>query len=112
MSPTRKRYFAKLVGRCIVLVLCAILCAVSPEKFEILDGANFFHRLSSLHFLWAIWMVDMMLQIIPVKNAVPLGSQKLFALRFRMISYSYPSFAGTIATSVFSPMRTESIRMA
>ena len=83
MSPTRKRYFAKLVGRCIVLVLCAILCAVSPEEFEILDGANFFHRLSPLHFLWAIWMVDMMLQIIPVKNAVPLGSQKLFALRFR-----------------------------
>jgi len=85
MSPTRKRYFARLVGRCIVLILCIVLCIVSPEEFDILEGMSFFRRLSPLHLLWAVWVVETVEQIIPLKNKVPLGSQKLFANRFRPI---------------------------
>jgi len=85
MSPTRKRYIARLVVRCIVLILCGILYVAAPEEFDILDGMNFFRRFSPLHLLWAVWVTDMVLQIIPMKNKVPLGSQKLFANRFRPI---------------------------
>ena len=85
MSKTRKDYLLRLIGRCIVLALCCILCFVAPQEFTLLDGTNFFSRLSPLHVLWLIWVVDMILQIIPIRNKVPLGSQKLFANRFRPI---------------------------
>ena len=50
-----------------------------------LDGMNFFKAFSPLHLLWIIWVADMFLQIVPIKNKVPLGSQKLFASRFKPI---------------------------
>jgi hypothetical protein len=46
---------------------------------------NFFDKFHILHILWVIWIYDMILQIIPIKNKVALGSQKLFANRFRPI---------------------------
>ena len=85
MSKTRKDYILRLIGRCIVLALCFMLCLFAPREFEILEGLNFFSRLSPLHVLWVLWVFDMVLQIIPIKNKVPLGSQKLFANRFRPI---------------------------
>ena len=75
----------RLVGRCLVLVLCATLCFTHPKFFDVLDGMNFWRSFSPLHLLWALWVIDMVLQIIPVKNKVPLGSQKLFANRFKPI---------------------------
>ena len=85
MSETRKRNIFRLVGRCIILGICAWMCFAAPEQFDILEGNGFFHRLSPLHLLWAIWVIDMVQQIIPIKNKVPLGSQKLFANRFKPI---------------------------
>ena len=85
MSPTRKRYFARLAGRCLILGLCAAMCLFDREAFLVLERMNFFRTPSPLHLLWAVWVADMFLQIIPVKNKVPLGSQKLFANRFRPI---------------------------
>ena len=55
------------------------------ECFDVLDGLNFFTVPSPLHLLWIIWVIDMFLQVIPIRNKVPLGSQKLFANRFRPI---------------------------
>ena len=85
MSPTRKRYIARLVGRTIVLAACAAACFLRPEYYDILHGMNFFCGFSLLHILWLIWVADMVLQIIPIKNQLPLGSQKLFANRFKPI---------------------------
>lgn len=85
MSKTRKQYFARLVGRCIILLLCVYLCFAQPDLFSVLDGMNFFAGSSPLHLLWGIWVIDMFLQIVPIQNKVPLGSQKLFANRFRPI---------------------------
>ena len=50
-----------------------------------MEGANFFSKPSLLHILWLIWVVDMILQIIPIKNKLPLGSMKLFESRFKPI---------------------------
>ena len=61
------------------------ICLFTPQRFEVLEEKNFFKELSILHVLWFIWMIDMILQIVPVKNKVALGSQKLFANRFRPI---------------------------
>lgn len=83
MSVIRKRYMARLVVRIAIFVTCFVLCFVKPECFEILDGMSFFKNFSIFHILWAIWAFDMILQIIPVKNKVALGSQKMFANRFK-----------------------------
>lgn len=85
MSPTRKRYVLRLIGRCLILVLCAVLALVRPQSFSVLYGMNFFREFSVLHLLWLIWMGDMILQILPIKSRIPLGSQKLFSTRFRPI---------------------------
>lgn len=85
MSDTRRKYIFRLVGRIIILLVCAALCFAYPQVFNILEGWQFFEGVSILHVLWIIWVIDMILQIIPIKNEVPLGSQKLFANRFRPI---------------------------
>ena len=85
MSETRKRYIFRLVGRCVIFAACVFLAVLAPGQFEILEGLGFFEGFSLLHILWAVWMIDMVQQIIPIKNKVPLGSQKLFANRFRPI---------------------------
>ena len=85
MSITRRRYFARLICRIVILIVCTITGFVFPESFDILNGFNFFAKFSPFHLLWIIWVFDMFLQIIPVKNTVALGSQKLFANRFKPI---------------------------
>ena len=85
MSKIRKSYIFRLICRCVVLIICAILCFLAPQEYEILEGANFFSRFSLLHILWLIWVADMLQQIIPLKNKLPLGSMKLFANRFKPI---------------------------
>ena len=91
----------RLVGRCLIFILCVIMCITSPESFDILNGMNFWHSFSLLHLLWAIWIIDMVLQIIPIKNKVPLGSQKLFANRFKPIrdKINYDSLRAYIVTT-------------
>ena len=84
MSKTRKQYFARLVLRIVIFIICLVMCF--EEKFyDILNGMNFFYGFHMLHILWLIWVFDMILQIIPIKNKVALGSQKLFANRFKPI---------------------------
>ena len=85
MSVTRKKYIGRLIFRIIVLILSFIRVVQKPDSFAILDGMNFFGSLDILHALWAIWMLDMIQQIIPIKNKLPLGSMKLFENRFRPI---------------------------
>jgi len=75
----------RLVLRCIIFLICVGLLLFKPEQFEVLERGQFFSRFSLLHLLWITWLVDMILQIIPVRNHLPLGSMKLFANRFRPI---------------------------
>ncbi|MBR6652873.1 MAG: hypothetical protein IKL30_06880, partial [Anaerotignum sp.] len=80
ISPMRKIYFLKFIGRCIVLVFCICLGFLRPQEFDILQ--DFTGGFSILHILWFVWMADMLLQLVYVKNHVPLGSQKLFRQRY------------------------------
>ena len=85
MSITRKKYIFRLIFRCLVLLACIAGCCLRPDGFTVLEGMNFFREFSVLHLLWLIWVIDMVQQIIPIKNKLPLGSMKLFANRFRPI---------------------------
>jgi len=85
MSDTRRSYFIRLYARIAVFLACLAACFLKPEWFGILEGDNFFGTFSPLHILWIVWVADMVLQIIPIKNKIALGSQKLFANRFRPI---------------------------
>lgn len=85
ISNVRKAYIARLVLRCLVLVFVVLLAFFRPQEFDILNGFNFIKRFSILHILWAIWVIDMFFQIVPIKHVLPLGSQKLFKIRFKPI---------------------------
>lgn len=85
MSKIRKTYMVGLVLRCLIFGLCIFLLFQYPDIFGILEGWNFFKEFSILHLLWGVWIIDMIFQLVPVKDKIPLGSQKLFRQRFRPI---------------------------
>ncbi len=85
ISKTRLEYIFRLVGRIICLLVCILMLIFKPEEMSILEGMNFFKGFSMYHVIWIIWIIDMILQLIPVKDKIPLGSQKLFKLRFKPI---------------------------
>ena len=84
MSITRKRYFMRLIGRILIFIVCLVM-SFESHFYDILEGMNFFNSFHVLHILWFIWIFDMILQIVPIKNRVALGSQKLFLNRFKPI---------------------------
>ncbi|MBE6891697.1 MAG: hypothetical protein E7481_06685 [Ruminococcaceae bacterium] len=85
ISKTRLEYIFRLVGRIICLLVCILMLIFKSEDMSILEGMNFFKGFSMYHIIWIIWIIDMILQLIPVKDKIPLGSQKLFKLRFKPI---------------------------
>ena len=84
MSKIRKKYMRSLIARIIVFII-GLYMYKDVQKFEILEGNNFFKEFNVLHILWGVWVLDMILQIVPLKNKLALGSQKLFATRFKPI---------------------------
>ena len=84
-SETRKIYFLRLIGRCIVFLIAVLMYIFNREEFNIAIGMEFFQRFSLLHILWGIWIWDMVLQLIPVKAHISIGSQKVFSAMFKPI---------------------------
>ncbi len=60
-------------------------CFLKTEWFEAVEKMNFFDKLSPIHILWGIWMLDMFLQLVPVKAHISIGSRKNFRAFFRPI---------------------------
>jgi len=85
MSKTRKIYFARLFGRIIILALAVFMYIFKKEQFNIMSGMNFFHSFSPLHILWGVWVWDMILQLIPIKAHISIGSRKNFSSVFMPI---------------------------
>ena len=77
MSATRKIYFVRLIIRCLIFAGCVFMYLLRRDVFAVLDGLNFFKGVSPLHILWVIWVIDMFLQIVPIKNKVPLVPKAL-----------------------------------
>ncbi len=84
-SKVRKIYFARLFGRILVFILALFMYFLNKTEYDILAGFNFFEGFSILHILWAVWIYDMILQLIPVKAHISIGSQKVFSSLFRPI---------------------------
>ena len=78
-------YFIRLFGRIIVLLLTGIIFFLARDQFDVVKDLNFFKEFSVFHILWAVWMVDMILQLMPVRAYVSIGSQKQFIGLFRPI---------------------------
>ena len=85
ISKTRTVYFLRLAGRIIVLAVVILLFICHRDVFCVADGMNFFKEFSVLHILWTIWMWDMILQLLPVKAHISIGSKKVFLSFFRPI---------------------------
>ena len=66
MSETRKVYIGRLIGRCVIFVICLFMYLFRRDFFTVLDGMNFFKEFSLLHLLWGVRVVGMTLQIIPI----------------------------------------------
>lgn len=82
MSKTRKQYFIRLFGRILIFIICLYLCT-KPNNYDILRGMNFFKKFHILHIVWLLWIFDILLQIIPIKSKLALGSKKLFKTNFQ-----------------------------
>ena len=93
MSETRRIYFARLFGRLIIFFISVLVFIYDREEFELIKGWGFFEKFSLLHILWGIWIWDMILQLIPVKAHISIGSQKQFSSLFRPIKekINYPN---------------------
>ena len=85
MSKTRGIYFARLVGRIAVFIIVIWMYFSNKDAFGVAEGWAFLHEFSPLHLLWMLWMWDMVLQLIPVKSHISIGSQKVFESLFRPI---------------------------
>ena len=77
-SKLRRQYIFRFIVRVTILIICIVAFVFVPEVFDVLQGDAFFKTLSPLHVLWVIWMFDMICQLIPIKEHIPLGSQKHF----------------------------------
>jgi len=100
-SGIRRNYILRLIGRIFILILCICAWIFRPGMFDILEGFRFFDHFSPLHILWGIWVIDMILQLVPVKNHLPLGSQKLYRCRFRPIrdKINYPALRDYVVST-------------
>ena len=85
MSETRKIYFLRFIGRIVVFAVAVLLYLFDRDVFDVANGLNFFNEFSPLHLLWIIWMCDMILQLIPIKSHISIGSQKVFESLFKPI---------------------------
>lgn len=85
MSETRKIYFLRFIGRIVVFAVAVLLYLFDRDVFDVANGLNFFNEFSPLHLLWIIWMCDMILQLIPIKSHISIGSQKVFEALFKPI---------------------------
>ena len=56
ISKTRGIYFLRLIGRIIVFLIAILIYLFDKDKFNTVDGWNFFNEFSPLHLLWIIWI--------------------------------------------------------
>lgn len=78
VSVMLRKYRLRLAFRVLTAVVTVWVLLADRSAFRVLTGWGFWQRLSPLHLLWLIWMGDMVLQLIPTRQVMALGSQKQF----------------------------------
>lgn len=82
ISKFRKLYIKRLIFRIVIFIITVGIYILNPNEFIVVKGLNFIKKLSPLHILWFIWMLDMILQLCKVPKYWPLGSQKYWGHRY------------------------------
>ncbi len=72
----RKLYKTQFIFRLFVLAFTIIMYFTYPKSFTVMEGLNFFNKLSWLHILWVIWVIDVFHKFIPTRKYISLGSVK------------------------------------
>lgn len=78
-----RKYRLRLAFRVLTAVATVWVLLSDRTAFQVLTGWGFWQKLSPLHLLWIIWMGDMVLQLIPTRQVMALGSQKQFGCWYR-----------------------------
>lgn len=78
VSVMLRKYRLRLAFRVLTAVVTMWVLLADRSAFRVLTGWGFWQKLSPLHLLWLIWMGDMVLQLIPTRQVMALGSQKQF----------------------------------
>lgn len=78
-----RKYRLRLAFRVLTAVATVWVLLADRAAFQVLLGGGFWQRPSPLHLLWLLWMGDMVLQLIPVREVMALGSQKQFERWYR-----------------------------
>ena len=81
----RQVYQLKLFFRIIVAMVCFMLYIFRRETFHVLSGWEFFHKFSWLHLIWAVWVANMLTQLIPGSSPLLLGSRKQFNQHYQQM---------------------------
>ena len=85
-KPLRQAYMVRFVIRCIILALTILCYFLARPQLRITTATRwtdfFTSGISFAHFVWCIWVLDMILQLIPVKRFIPIGSQKNFKMHY------------------------------
>ncbi len=104
ISSLRLDYILRLIGRSLILAGIIFLYFFTPEQFSVIEGFNFFERISILHILWILWVIDMIYHLIPIKDKLPIGSMKLFKKNFKPIveKINYPALRDHIISTTKS----------
>jgi hypothetical protein len=85
-QPLRRSYMIRFIIRCIILVVSFLVFIFWPEQLEVVIAHKwdaFFKEFTIAHVIWIIWMIDMILQLIPLKRHIPIGSQKNFEMHYK-----------------------------
>ena len=80
--PMRAKYISRFVFRLAVLAVILVMYFLRSEAFSVLNGFNFFRQFTLLHIIWIIWAVSMIMQVVPTRNLVSIGSQKQFGVHY------------------------------
>lgn len=90
LSKFRKRYYYHFAFRCLTFIMTVILCIFKSNQFSVMDSFNFFKKITVFHFLWVLYMVDMVMTLVPCRKHIPLGSQKFLLKHFRPLEFFQP----------------------
>ncbi len=85
-QPLRQNYMVRFIIRCIILVVSILVFIFRPDQLEVVIAHKwdaFFKEFTIAHVIWIIWMIDMILQLIPLRRHIPIGSQKNFVLHYK-----------------------------